>query len=87
MNTKNKIITKIKQKLYPIWFYICLLIYNIIQEYLRFLEDDSGHLLIPLELKLTDEEYKFYRDLALIGQYPQLKKKIYLKNLAKKLVN
>ena len=84
MNTKDKIITKIKQKLYPIWFYICLLIYNIIQEYLRFLEDDSGHLLIPLELKLTDEEYKFYRELAVDWTIPSIKEEDLRKEFSKK---
>ena len=41
-------------------------------------------MLIPLELKLTDEEYKFYRELAVDWTIPPIKEEDLPKEFSKK---
>ncbi|WP_407381964.1 hypothetical protein [Methanobrevibacter sp.] len=84
MNLKNKIITKIKQIISQTMFYRKFIHYNIKQQYSNFLKDEYGQLLIPLKLKLTDDEYKFYRELTIDWTISPIKKEDLPEEFSKK---
>ena len=71
---KKQLINKLKQIIIPIIFYTTFVIYDVMESYPKIHEDNRVQLLIPLELKLSDEQYRFYRELKVDWTIPPIKR-------------